>query len=115
MDEKSSRHTPCADAAQRNVRRRIADIQVRPCWPRPPSCTPATRKTAGCGRSSCRYCEDEIERIYRRLGVTFDHTLGESFYEDRLAAVVEELLRRGHRPRKRRGRLHLPRRPRRRR
>ncbi len=41
------------------------------------------------------YCEDEIERMYKRLGVTFDHTLGESFYEDRLAAVVEELLRRG--------------------
>ena len=29
--------------------------------------------------------EDEIERIYRRLDVTFDHTLGESFYHDRLA------------------------------
>jgi len=37
-------------------------------------------------------CEDEIDRMYKRLGVTFDHTLGESFYEDRLAAVVEELL-----------------------
>ena len=33
--------------------------------------------------------------MYKRLGVTFDHTLGESFYEDRLAAIVEELLRRG--------------------
>ncbi|MFZ1933995.1 MAG: arginine--tRNA ligase [Thermoguttaceae bacterium] len=41
------------------------------------------------------HCEDEIDRMYRRLGVTFDHTLGESFYEDRLAAVVEELLGRG--------------------
>ncbi len=38
------------------------------------------------------YCEDEINRMYQRLGVTFDHTLGESFYENRLAAVVEELL-----------------------
>jgi arginyl-tRNA synthetase len=37
-------------------------------------------------------CEDEINRIYDRLGVHFDHTLGESFYEDRLAAVVDELL-----------------------
>ena len=37
-------------------------------------------------------CEDEIRRMYRRLGVTFDHTLGESFYEDRLPAIVEELL-----------------------
>ena len=41
------------------------------------------------------FCEDEIERMYRRLGVTFDHTLGESFYEDRLAPLVEDLLSRG--------------------
>jgi arginyl-tRNA synthetase len=40
-------------------------------------------------------CEDEINRVYGRLNVTFDHTLGESFYEDRLAAVVEELLAKG--------------------
>jgi arginyl-tRNA synthetase len=40
-------------------------------------------------------CEDEMDRMYRRLGVTFDHTLGESFYEDRLAGIVEELLRKG--------------------
>ncbi len=41
------------------------------------------------------HCEDEIERVYRRLDVTFDHTLGESFYEDRLAAVVDELMEKG--------------------
>ena len=41
------------------------------------------------------FCEDEINRMYRRLGVTFDHALGESFYEDRLASVVDELLERG--------------------
>ena len=41
------------------------------------------------------FCVDEIERIYRRLGVRFDHTLGESFYEDRLAPMVDELLARG--------------------
>jgi arginyl-tRNA synthetase len=40
-------------------------------------------------------CLADIERIYRRLGVTFDVTLGESFYHDRLAAVVEDLLERG--------------------
>ncbi|MCC6124505.1 MAG: arginine--tRNA ligase [Pirellulales bacterium] len=40
-------------------------------------------------------CEDEINRVYGRLNVTFDHALGESFYEDRLAAVVEELLKKG--------------------
>ncbi len=37
----------------------------------------------------------EIERIYRRLNVTFDEQLGESFYHDRLAAVVEDLEKKG--------------------
>jgi arginyl-tRNA synthetase len=37
-------------------------------------------------------CEDEINRVYNRLDVQFDYTLGESFYEERLAAVVDELL-----------------------
>lgn len=41
------------------------------------------------------FCEDEIERMYRRLDVEFDHTLGESFYEDRLAPLVDELLAKG--------------------
>ncbi|MEN0112133.1 MAG: arginine--tRNA ligase, partial [Planctomycetota bacterium] len=36
-------------------------------------------------------CLDEIQATYARLGVTFDHTLGESFYHDRLAGVVEKL------------------------
>ena len=40
-------------------------------------------------------CLDEIERVYRRLDVHFDHTLGESFYHDRLAAVVDDLLAAG--------------------
>ena len=37
------------------------------------------------------HCKDEINRIYERLGVTFDHTLGESFYHDRLPGIVETL------------------------
>lgn len=36
-------------------------------------------------------CLAEIDRTYDRLNVTFDHTLGESFYHDRLAGVVEAL------------------------
>lgn len=40
-------------------------------------------------------CEADIQRIYDRLGVGFDETLGESFYQDRLAAVVEDLQQRG--------------------
>jgi arginyl-tRNA synthetase len=40
-------------------------------------------------------CLEEINRLYRRLDVTFEHVLGESFYHDLLAGVVEELLDRG--------------------
>ena len=40
-------------------------------------------------------CEVEIERIYRRLDVQFDHAYGESFYQDSLRDVVEDLQRRG--------------------
>jgi len=39
-------------------------------------------------------CRVEIERIYRRLGVSFDYEYGESFYQDRLAEVVTEFQRR---------------------
>ncbi len=40
-------------------------------------------------------CLKVLEETYQRLGVTFDHTLGESFYHDRLAAIVDELIERG--------------------
>jgi arginyl-tRNA synthetase len=36
-------------------------------------------------------CLEEIDAVYRRLGVSFDHTLGESFYEDMLPEVVADL------------------------
>lgn len=38
------------------------------------------------------WCREEIERIYRRLEVRFDHTLGESFYNPMLDGVVRDLL-----------------------
>ena len=41
------------------------------------------------------YCLEDIQRIYGRLDVRFDHSLGESFYHEMLAGVVEELRRRG--------------------
>lgn len=37
----------------------------------------------------------EFNRMYQRLGVSFDVTLGESFYNDQLGATVEELLEKG--------------------
>jgi arginyl-tRNA synthetase len=40
-------------------------------------------------------CLAEIDRVYRRLGVRFDHALGESFYQPMLTGVVEDLLARG--------------------
>jgi len=36
-----------------------------------------------------------LERTYRRLGVSFDETLGESFYNDRLPGLVDDLTERG--------------------
>lgn len=39
--------------------------------------------------------QDQFDAIYRRLGVRFDYTLGESFYNPRLQAVVDELVARG--------------------
>jgi arginyl-tRNA synthetase len=40
--------------------------------------------------------EKDIDRVYKRLEVHFDEQLGESFYHDRLANVVEELIKAGH-------------------
>ena len=37
----------------------------------------------------------EFDRIYRRLAVSFDHALGESFYDSRLEGVLRELSERG--------------------
>src|SRR4029077_12190133 len=41
------------------------------------------------------WCREEIDRIYRRLDVHFDHTHGESFYNPMLPDVVRSLLERG--------------------
>jgi arginyl-tRNA synthetase len=40
-------------------------------------------------------CMQAIEDVYRRLGVKFDRTLGESFYHDRLGKVVADLREKG--------------------
>jgi arginyl-tRNA synthetase len=46
-------------------------------------------------RDMIRLSQAQFETIYGRLGVKFDHTLGESFYHPRLKAVVDELIGRG--------------------
>ena len=40
-------------------------------------------------------CLADIEKLYRRLDVRFDHTLGESFFQPLLAGVVEDLEKQG--------------------
>jgi len=40
-------------------------------------------------------CLADIERLYQRLGVSFDHQLGESFFQPMLAGVVEDLMAKG--------------------
>jgi arginyl-tRNA synthetase len=42
-----------------------------------------------------RLSEKQFDEIYGRLGVKFDHALGESFYNPQLAPVVDDLLKRG--------------------
>ncbi len=41
------------------------------------------------------HCRDEIQKVYSRLDVKFDYEHGESFYHDRLAAVVEDMKKKG--------------------
>jgi arginyl-tRNA synthetase len=40
-------------------------------------------------------CLAEIERMYERLDVSFDHWLGESFFQPMLAGVVDDLMAKG--------------------
>jgi arginyl-tRNA synthetase len=40
-------------------------------------------------------CRAEIDRVYARLHVTFDHTLGESFFQPLLADTVADLMDQG--------------------
>lgn len=41
------------------------------------------------------FCLEDIQRIYDRLNIQFDHVLGESHYQDQLAEVVEDLTSQG--------------------
>jgi arginyl-tRNA synthetase len=42
-----------------------------------------------------KFSLEALEIIYQRLGVQFDHTLGESFYNDALPGVVDDFLKSG--------------------
>ncbi|MEM9942931.1 MAG: arginine--tRNA ligase, partial [Planctomycetota bacterium] len=41
------------------------------------------------------HCLDDIQKIYDRLDIEFDHVLGESFYHDQLGGVVDDLTEKG--------------------
>ncbi len=46
-------------------------------------------------REMIRVSQRQFDSVYGRLGVKFDQTLGESFYNPQLGAVVDDLLARG--------------------
>lgn len=41
------------------------------------------------------YCRDEIQRIYSRLNIEFDHEYGESHYHSMLGDIVDEFVQKG--------------------
>ncbi len=41
------------------------------------------------------YCLEDIQRIYDRLNIKFDHILGESYYQNQLESIVKELTENG--------------------
>src|SRR5882724_11432502 len=45
-------------------------------------------------REMIQLSQSQFDTIYGRLGVKFDHTLGESFYNSRLKGIVDELMQR---------------------
>jgi arginyl-tRNA synthetase len=52
-------------------------------------------KNLGIWRRCIELSKAGLEKIYGRLDVSFDHWLGESFYNDRLAPLVDEFLETG--------------------
>src|SRR5439155_4778018 len=49
----------------------------------------------GIWREMQRLSQVQFDTIYARLGVKFDHALGESFYNPRLQSVVDDLRAKG--------------------
>ena len=46
-------------------------------------------------REMIRLSQSQFDTIYKRLGIRFDHTLGESFYNPKLRGIVEDLTKAG--------------------
>jgi arginyl-tRNA synthetase len=52
-------------------------------------------ENTGIWKEMIQLSENQFDEIYGRLGVKFDHTLGESFYNPHLASLVADLQARG--------------------
>jgi arginyl-tRNA synthetase len=107
LDEEAFREDPVAELARlykhvRSLIRRLDDGEEDPTDPIMICCREETaRLHAGDPENNRLWkafmpaCYAELERMYRRLDVHFDHILGESFYHPMLPGVVEDLLARG--------------------
>ncbi len=107
LDEEAFREDPVAELARlykhvRSLIRRLDDGEEDPTDPIMICCREETaRLHAGDPENNRLWkafmpaCYAELERMYRRLDVHFDHILGESFYHPMLPGVVEDLLVRG--------------------
>jgi arginyl-tRNA synthetase len=62
-----------------NARRELVKLQA------------GDEENAGIWREMIALSEAQFQRVYSRLGVTFDYCFGESYYNPRLKGVVEEL------------------------
>ena len=49
----------------------------------------------GIWKECVRLTLEQLEKVYRTLDITFDHYLGESFYNDALAPLVADMLEKG--------------------
>ena len=75
----AARGTPAADACRAELAKlQAGDPENLAIWQR---CVDLSRA--------------ELDRIYARLGVRFDHTFGESYFNPKLAGVVADLEKRG--------------------
>ena len=89
---------------RRGGRRRRPTRSRRRAGRRRRSCTPATRRTCGCGRCSCRRAWRRSTSIYRRLDVHFDHTLRRELLQPDAAGRGAATCWRRASPRRARGR-----------
>ena len=70
---------------------RSTPTSIAPCWRKRPSCTPDDPENLAAVAAVPAPVQEDIQRIYERIDIRFDHELGESFYHDRLEGVVDGL------------------------